>query len=365
MRDDRHIPRGDQLPVVLITGGAGFIGSCFVRQTIAESQFKAVVLDKLTYAGNLDSLAEVAGSRRYVFQQGAIEDTALVGRLLDKYRPQAILNFAAESHVDRSIDRPSDFVTTNVVGTCSLLDAALGYWSTLDRGRRAAFRFLQISTDEVYGSLGPTGKFSEVSCYAPNSPYSASKASADHFVRAYHRTYGLPTLITTSSNNFGPYQFPEKLVPLMILNALAGNPLPLYGDGRQIRDWIYVHDHCDAIWTVLKMGQVGETYNIGANSERTNLAIVESICGLVEQLAANLPCTPVSSLIQFVEDRPGHDRRYATDASKLSSELGWTPKYDFDSALRTTVQWYLDHETWTQRVSDGSYAKQRLGKGER
>ena len=346
---------------ILVTGGAGFIGSCFVRQLVGNNSAKVVVLDKLTYAGNLDSLIPVEGKDNYVFVQGGIEDKPLVSKLLSEHKPQAIVNFAAESHVDRSIDGPIEFVMTNVVGTVHLLEAARGYWDELSDQEKTEFRFLHVSTDEVYGSLGSTGLFTEETKYAPNSPYSASKASSDHFVRAYHHTYGLPVLITNCSNNYGPYQFPEKLIPLMILNTIEGKPLPVYGDGLNVRDWLYVGDHCDAIWQVLTKGTVAEVYNIGGNSERTNMEIVNKICETVESLVPNLPHAPAKSLITFVTDRPGHDRRYAIDATKIKNELGWTPKYEFESALRETVQWYINNSKWVQRVTDGSYARERLG----
>lgn len=347
---------------ILVTGGAGFIGSCFVRDLIQDRDLKIVVLDKLTYAGNLDSLAPVVRHENFVFREGGIEDNQLVHSLLEEFKPSAIVNFAAESHVDRSIDGPETFVMTNVVGTFRLLEVARGYWNNLDSAAQEAFRFLHVSTDEVYGSLGPEGKFTEETKYAPNSPYSASKAASDHFVRAYHHTYGLPVLITNCSNNYGPNQFPEKLIPLMILNAIEGKPLPIYGDGMNVRDWLYVGDHCEAIDTVLQRGTPGEVYNIGGNSERTNLEIVKKICSLVAEQVPDLPHEP-ESLITYVKDRPGHDRRYAIDASKIEQELGWTPKHNFESALAETVQWYLENKVWVQRVTDGSYARERLGVG--
>ncbi len=349
-------------PTLLVTGGAGFIGSCFVRQRLAQDDVRVVVLDKLTYAGNLDSLAPVSDDPNFAFEQAGIEDAGEVRRILDQYQPVQIVNFAAESHVDRSIDGPAEFVMTNVLGTFYLLEEARRYYSERSATQQAEFRFLHVSTDEVYGSLGPTGKFTEQTKYAPNSPYSASKASSDHFVRAYHHTYGLPVLITNCSNNYGPYQFPEKLIPLMILNAIAGKPLPLYGDGQNVRDWLFVEDHCQAIWRVLQAGEIGEVYNIGGDAERTNLQIVHTICDVVEELVPNLDHRP-RELIQFVQDRPGHDRRYAIDASKIQAQLGWQPSHDFETALRTTVRWYLDNSLWTQRVADGSYAGQRLGIG--
>jgi dTDP-glucose 4,6-dehydratase len=352
-----------QAASVLVTGGAGFIGSNFVRQWIAEEDGPVVNLDKLSYAGNLDSLADVTDDPRHVFVEGDICDGSLVRELLEKHDCSAVINFAAESHVDRSIDGPGAFVETNVVGTFRLLEAARDYWSQLSKRDKSEFRFLHVSTDEVYGSLGPTGRFTEESSYAPNSPYSASKASSDHFVRAYQRTYGLPTLITNCSNNYGPYQLPEKLIPLMILNALEGKPLPVYGDGQQIRDWLYVEDHCRAIRVVLAKGVPGEVYNIGGDCERTNLEVVEAITESVDELVPNLPHAPCHGLISFVTDRPGHDRRYAIDASKIREKLGWEPQESFRSGLRRTVQWYLDNHDWVEGVTSGKYRRQRLGLG--
>ena len=344
----------------LVTGGAGFIGSCFVRRVVGEGT-RVVNLDKLTYAGNLDSLAECAHSANYVFVQGDIGDCDLVTRLLEQHRPTAIINFAAESHVDRSIDGPRDFVQTNVVGTFELLMAARAYWAKLDEPEREQFRFLHVSTDEVYGSLGATGRFMESTAYAPNSPYSASKAASDHFVRAFHHTYGLPVLTTNCSNNYGPYQFPEKLIPLVILNAIEGKPLPVYGDGQNVRDWLYVEDHCRAIRLVLDKGIVGEVYNIGGDCERANLTVVKEICRIVDELCPGLPHAPCESLIKFVGDRPGHDRRYAIDCTKLQTELGWKPRESFESGLRCTVQWYLNNSGWVERVTTGKYRRERLG----
>ncbi|MBX7167890.1 MAG: dTDP-glucose 4,6-dehydratase [Pirellulales bacterium] len=346
---------------ILVTGGAGFIGSCFVRLAIARQDVQVVNLDKLTYAGNLDSLAGALDDPLHVFVHGDICDRALVDRLLDEHQPQAIVNFAAESHVDRSIDGPEAFVKTNVGGTFTLLEAARGYWKALADGPRDEFRFLHVSTDEVYGSLGATGAFVETTPYAPNSPYSASKAAADHFVRAYHHTYGMPTLTTNCSNNYGPYQFPEKLIPLMILNALDGKPLPVYGDGLNIRDWLYVEDHCRAIQTVLDRGQPGEVYNIGGNSERTNLDVVHTICDIVDRLRPGLKHAPCRSLITRVKDRPGHDRRYAIDASKIKTQLGWEPQETFATGIEHTVRWYLENPTWVERVTSGKYQRERLG----
>jgi dTDP-glucose 4,6-dehydratase len=345
---------------ILITGGAGFIGSCFVRQLVADG-VRVVNLDRLTYAGNLDSLDEVADCANYGFVQGDIGDAALVARLLDEYRPAAVVNFAAESHVDRSIDGPRDFVQTNVLGTFELLMAARAYWDQLAGPQRDEFRFLHVSTDEVYGSLGSTGKFTETTAYAPNSPYSASKAASDHFVRAFYHTYGFPVLTTNCSNNYGPYQFPEKLIPLIILNALEGETLPIYGDGQNIRDWLYVEDHCRAIRLVLDKGTVGEVYNVGGDCERANLTVVKEMCRIVDELRPDLPHAPCESLIQFVHDRPGHDRRYAIDCTKLQTELGWKPRESFESGLQKTVQWYLDSPQWVERVTTGKYRRERLG----
>ncbi|MBI2825583.1 MAG: dTDP-glucose 4,6-dehydratase [Planctomycetia bacterium] len=349
------------MAAILVTGGAGFIGSAFVRQWLAEETDRLVNLDKLTYAGNLDSLAPIEHDRRHLFVHGDIGDRAFVSRLLAEHCPWAVLNFAAESHVDRSIDRPAAFVETNVVGTSTLLEATLAYWTGLSARDRRDFRFVQVSTDEVYGSLGATGQFTEATPYAPNSPYAASKAAADHFARAYHRTYGLPTVITNASNNFGPYQFPEKLIPLVILNALEGKPLPVYGDGQHVRDWLFVEDHCRALRAVLAQGMPGESYNIGAGCERTNLAVVEAICDAVSRRLPDLPHAPCRSLIRHVEDRPGHDRRYAIDATKVGRELGWQPRASFDTALAATVDWYLANRRWVNRVTTGLYRRERLG----
>ncbi len=339
------------MSTIIVTGGAGFIGSCFVRMAIATGKDNIVTLDKLTYAGCMDSLADATNSPRHTFIEGDIGDSSLVEEILQKYRPTAIVNFAAESHVDRSIDGPADFVETNVVGTFRLLDACLRYWSGLPNDRRDAFRFLQISTDEVYGSLGIEGRFTEETTYAPNSPYSASKAAADHFARAYHQTYGLPVLITNSSNNYGPYQLPEKLVPLMILAAAAGREMPVYGNGTNVRDWLFVEDHCRAIRTVLKSGRPGEVYNVGGDSERMNLAVVTTICQTVDRLLPGLPHGPCSGLIKFVADRPGHDQRYAVDAEKIRRQLGWRPRENFESGLEKTVRWYLDNPQWIKAVT--------------
>jgi dTDP-glucose 4,6-dehydratase len=344
---------------ILVTGGAGFIGSCLVRRLLERGKDRVVNLDKLTYAGNLDSLAMVRHDPRHVFVQGDIADEALVAALLEEHRPAAILNLAAESHVDRSIDDPARFVATNVLGTCRLLESAWRYWSNLPTQERSAFRFLHVSTDEVYGSLNRPSRSTETSPTAPNSPYAASKAAADGFVRAYHQTYGLPTITTNSSNNFGPYQFPEKLVPLMIRAALAGRPLPIYGDGLQVRQWLFVEDHCHGLLAALQHGQPGEVYNLGGECERTNLETVEAICRIVDELRPEL--SPTASQITHVDDRPGHDRRYALDSSKAHRELGWQPSHDFEAGLRQTVLWYLDNPLWVERVTSGVYRGERLG----
>ena len=352
----------------IVTGGAGFIGCNFVRLALARRDVRVVVLDALTYAGNLASLGEVIDNPRLTFVQGDIADHRTVADLFARQQPDAVLNFAAESHVDRSIDGPGAFVRTNIVGTFELLDAARAHWARLDGEAKARFRFLHVSTDEVYGTLGETGLFAEETPYAPNSPYAASKAAADHLVRAWHHTYGLPVLITNCSNNYGPYQFPEKLIPLMLLNALEGKPLPIYGDGRNVRDWLFVEDHCHGILTVLEQGRAGEKYNIGGGNERTNLEIVDLLC---DRLEAHAPAADnealrakgISSyrdLKTFVPDRPGHDRRYAIDASKIRSELGWTPRHDFPSGLDRTVEWYLAHRDWCRTVQE-HYGRERLG----
>ncbi len=349
--------------VYLVTGGAGFIGGNFVLGLIAQGNIKVINLDALTYAGNLDTLAPVMDNPNHVFVQGSILDRELVKSLLDQHQPSAIINFAAESHVDRSIDSPGEFIQTNVVGTFELLEAFRSYHSSASETNRAALRFLHVSTDEVYGSLGAEGFFTEETSYAPNSPYSASKAGADHLVRAYHHTYGLPTLTTNCSNNYGPFQFPEKLIPLIIQKALAGEKLPVYGDGLQVRDWLYVEDHCRAILKVLEIGQVGEVYNIGGHNEMANLDVVKIICGLLDEMVPDSPHKPHAGLISFVKDRPGHDRRYAIDAGKLQRELGWQPEETFETGIRKTIQWYLDHREWTQRISSGEYRGERLGLG--
>ncbi|MEA5122820.1 dTDP-glucose 4,6-dehydratase [Xanthomonas floridensis] len=344
----------------LVTGGAGFIGGNFVLEAVAHG-VRVINLDALTYAGNLKTLASLEDNPNHVFVQGDIGDGALVARLLAEHQPDAVLNFAAESHVDRSIDGPGAFIQTNVVGTLALLESVRDYWKALPQGSREAFRFLHVSTDEVYGTLGETGKFTETTPYAPNSPYSASKAASDHLVRAFHHTYGLPVLTTNCSNNYGPYHFPEKLIPLVIAKALAGEPLPVYGDGKQVRDWLFVSDHCDAIRTVLAKGRVGETYNVGGNAERQNIEVVRAICALLDQQRPRPDGQQRASQITHVTDRPGHDRRYAIDASKLRNELGWQPAYTFEQGIALTVQWYLDNQAWVQGVLDGSYRLERIG----
>ena len=349
---------------ILITGGAGFIGSALIRHLIQDTEHEVLNLDKLTYAGNLDSLLEIAENPRYSFVQADIADAERVATTLSQFQPDAIMHLAAESHVDRSIDGPGAFIQTNIVGTYSLLESARAYWLGLNTERKAAFRFHHISTDEVYGDLhGVDDLFTETTPYAPSSPYSASKAASDHLVRAWQRTYGLPVLITNCSNNYGPYHFPEKLIPLMILNALAGKPLPVYGNGQQVRDWLYVEDHARALLKVVSEGKVGETYNIGGHNEQKNLDVVHSICALLEELAPQKPAgiARYEDLITYVQDRPGHDLRYAIDASKIERELGWVPQETFDTGLRKTVQWYLDNLEWCRRVQDGSYQGQRLG----
>ncbi len=345
----------------LVTGGAGFIGGNFVLRQVLKNKLKIINLDKLTYAGNLDTLQQLDENDNYTFVQGDICDNQLVAQIIEKYQPDTIVNFAAESHVDRSIDAPDDFITTNILGTFNLLKQALSYYKSMSESKQAAFRFLHVSTDEVYGSLGDTGLFTETTPYSPNSPYSASKASSDHLVRAYHHTYGLPVVTTNCSNNYGPYQFPEKLIPLIITKALNFEPLPVYGDGKNIRDWLYVEDHCSAIEAVIADGQVGEVYNVGGNEEKQNIQVVEALCDILDELR------PVAGkcrrdLVTYVKDRPGHDQRYAIDSSKLQNNLGWNPIESFESGIRKTVEWYLNNKTWSDRVLDGSYAGQRLGK---
>ena len=353
------------MPTWLVTGGAGFIGGNFVLRAVGDG-IKVVNLDALTYAGNRDTLASLEGNPNHVFVHGDIGDRELVAKLLAEHRPDAVVNFAAESHVDRSIDGPAAFIQTNVVGTLALLESARDYWKSLQGDAKQAaskenFRLLHVSTDEVYGTLGETGKFREDTPYAPNSPYSASKAASDHLVRAFHHTYGLPVLTTNCSNNYGPYHFPEKLIPLVIAKALAGEPLPVYGDGKQVRDWLFVADHCEAIRTVLAKGRVGETYNVGGNSEKQNIEVVKAICALLDQRRPREDGKPRESQIAYVADRPGHDRRYAIDASKLRDELGWEPKYTFERGIAETIDWYLDNQDWVNRVLDGSYRLERIG----
>ena len=351
---------------LLITGGAGFIGSALIRHLIQNTDERVVNLDKLTYAGNLQSLAAVASNPRYTFEQADICDRAALERIFAKHQPRAVMHLAAESHVDRSIDSAGEFIHTNIVGTFTLLEAARAYWGSLNDAQKAAFRFHHISTDEVYGDLhGTSDLFTETTPYAPSSPYSASKASSDHLVRAWQRTYGLPTLITNCSNNYGPCHFPEKLIPHIILNALSGKPLPVYGDGSQIRDWLYVEDHARALYQVVTQGKVGETYNIGGHNEKTNLEVVRTVCALLEELAPQKPAgvAKYEDLITFVKDRPGHDARYAIDAAKIGRELGWQPQETFDTGIRKTVAWYLENRDWWQNVLNGSYRLQRLGKG--
>lgn len=349
---------------ILITGGAGFIGSAVIRHIISNTSHHVLNLDKLTYAGNLDSVESVSASDRYSFAQLDICDKDALIKVFDDFQPDIIMHLAAESHVDRSIDGPGEFIQTNIVGTYVLLDVARHYWQNLSDNKKASFRFHHVSTDEVYGDLGGTSDlFLETTSYDPSSPYSASKASADHLVRAWHRTFGLPVVVTNCSNNYGPYHFPEKLIPHMILNALAGRPLPVYGDGQQIRDWLYVEDHARALYKVANEGVVGETYNIGGHNEKTNLTVVQTICDLLEQLAPNKPdaINEYIDLITFVKDRPGHDVRYAIDATKAQKDLGWTPEETFETGMRKTVEWYLNNTDWWQRVLSGDYKLGRLG----
>ncbi|MDN0084271.1 dTDP-glucose 4,6-dehydratase [Crenobacter sp. SG2305] len=342
--------------MILVTGGAGFIGGNFVLDWLAGSDEPVINLDKLTYAGNLDTLASLKDDPRHLFVRGDIGDRELVARLLAEHRPRAVINFAAESHVDRSIHGPGEFIQTNVVGTFNLLEAVRGYWNELEGEAKQAFRFLHVSTDEVYGTLSADdAPFAETNAYEPNSPYSASKAASDHLVRAWHHTYGLPVLTTNCSNNYGPYHFPEKLIPLVILNALAGKPLPIYGDGQQVRDWLYVKDHCAAIRRVLEAGRLGETYNVGGWNEKPNLDVVHTICAILDELKPRADGERYASQITFVQDRPGHDRRYAIDARKLERELGWKPAETFDTGIRKTVTWYLDHQNWVNNVTSGAY----------
>ncbi|WP_279145520.1 dTDP-glucose 4,6-dehydratase [Photobacterium carnosum] len=349
---------------ILVTGGAGFIGSAVVRHIINNTQDSVVNVDKLTYAGNLESLVTVESNDRYAFEQVDICDRAELDRVFAEHQPDAVMHLAAESHVDRSIDGPAAFIETNIVGTYTILEATRAYWNQLDQTRKTAFRFHHISTDEVYGDLeGTDDLFTETTSYEPSSPYSASKASSDHLVRAWLRTYGLPTIVTNCSNNYGPYHFPEKLIPLIILNALDGKALPVYGNGMQIRDWLYVEDHASALYTVVTKGEVGETYNIGGHNEKANIEVVKTICSLLEELVPNKPqgVTEYQNLITYVTDRPGHDVRYAIDASKIARELGWKPAETFESGIRKTVEWYLANQKWWSRVLDGSYNRERLG----
>jgi dTDP-glucose 4,6-dehydratase len=347
---------------IVVTGCAGFIGSNFVHTWLQLSDETVVNLDKLTYAGNLANLKALDGDKRHVFVQGDIGDRELVAKLLAEYKPRAVLNFAAESHVDRSIHGPGDFIQTNIVGTFNLLESVRAYWQVLPEAEKAAFRFLHVSTDEVYGTLSPTdAPFAETNAYEPNSPYSASKAASDHLVRAWHHTYGLPVLTTNCSNNYGPYHFPEKLIPLVIHNALAGKPLPIYGDGQQVRDWLYVEDHCRAIARVLEAGKVGETYNIGGWNEKANLDVVHALCAVLDELNPRTDGQSYATQITFVKDRPGHDRRYAIDACKIERELGWKPQETFETGIRKTVQWYLANQDWVEDVTSGNY-RQWVGK---
>lgn len=350
------------MKTLLVTGGAGFIGSNFVHLILKRFQdIQIIVLDKLTYAGNLESLRDAEDDSRYTFVHGDICDAGLVATLFKRHQPSAVVHFAAESHVDRSIDGPAEFIQTNINGTFTLLEAARQYWADSTDETKSEFRFLHVSTDEVYGSLGPTGYFTEETPYAPNSPYSASKASSDHLVRAYFHTYGLPVLMTNCSNNYGPYQFPEKLIPLMLLNALEGKPLPVYGTGQNVRDWLYVEDHCTAILEVLEKGKPGEKYNIGGHNEKTNLDIVHTLCDILDSKKPREDGKSYHEQITFVKDRPGHDMRYAIDASKIQKELGWVPAETFETGIVKTIDWYLDNQEWCRRITDGSYQRERLG----
>lgn len=348
---------------IVVTGGAGFIGSAVIRQYINDTDHEVVNLDALTYAGNPESLTEIERSPRYNFEHVNICDKDELERVFDQHQPDAIMHLAAESHVDRSIDGPAAFIQTNIVGTYNLLEVTKQYWDDLTDTKKATFRFHHVSTDEVYGDLDETGYFTEDTSYEPSSPYSASKASSDHLVRAWHRTYGLPIIITNCSNNYGGYQFPEKLIPLITLNALEGKPLPVYGNGNQIRDWLHVDDHARALRLVLEKSAIGETYNIGGHNEKSNLEVVKTICRLLDKLVPDSPYLPHESLIAFVADRPGHDLRYAIDADKIANELGWTPNETFESGIEKTIHWYLDNSEWCQHVQDGSYQRERLGTG--
>ena len=350
---------------ILVTGGAGFIGSAVIRHIIHNTDDEVLNIDKLTYAGNLESLKDIDQDPRYNFKQIDICNADSLKHAFDSFQPDLVMHLAAESHVDRSIDGPAEFITTNIVGTYTLLEAARQYWQALDQSKKATFKFHHISTDEVYGDLeGTTDLFTETTPYAPSSPYSASKASSDHLVRAWHRTYGFPILVTNCSNNYGPYHFPEKLIPLVILNALDGKALPIYGKGNQIRDWLFVEDHARALYKVVTEGKVGETYNIGGHNEKQNIEVVKTICHILDELQPQENGQPYESLITFVKDRPGHDLRYAIDASKIGTDLNWTPTETFDSGIRKTVEWYLDNMEWCSRVQDGSYQRERLGVGE-
>ena len=349
---------------IIVTGGAGFIGSAVIRQYIQNTDHEIVNLDALTYAGNLESLDDVVDNPRYCFERVDIRDINELQRVFDQHQPDAIMHLAAESHVDRSIDGPADFIQTNIVGTFNLLDVAKKYWDGLTGDKKTSFRFHHVSTDEVYGDLEDTGFFTEETAYEPSSPYSASKASSDHLVRAWYRTYGFPVVVTNCSNNYGPYQFPEKLIPLVTLNALEGKSLPIYGKGDQIRDWLFVDDHAKALMLVLEKGKLGDTYNIGGHNEKTNLDVVKTICMILDELRPSADKVPYESLITFVKDRPGHDVRYAIDADKIAKGLGWLPEETFESGIRKTIQWYLDNSKWCQNVQDGSYMRERLGVGE-
>ena len=349
------------MKTILITGGAGFIGSALVRHLAQFGDYRVINVDVLTYAGNLESLKNVSPGANYIFEQVNIGDAANIARIFNQYRPNGVMHLAAESHVDRSIDGPAEFIHTNILGTYTLLEAARQYWAKLEEPLKSAFRFHHISTDEVYGSLGATGLFTETSPYQPNSPYSASKASSDHLVNAWFHTYGLPVVLTNCSNNYGPYQFPEKLIPLVVLNGLEGKPLPVYGAGDNVRDWLYVDDHITALLAVYERGRPGETYNIGGYNEKSNLDVVKTICALLDEMLPDSSCCPHESLVTFVQDRPGHDQRYAIDATKIGNELSWQPEETFESGLRKTVRWYLDNLEWCRHVQDGSYQRQRLG----
>ncbi|WP_077928383.1 dTDP-glucose 4,6-dehydratase [Wohlfahrtiimonas populi] len=347
---------------ILVTGGAGFIGSAVIRHIINNTQNSVLNVDKLTYAGNLESLVSIENNGRYQFAQTDICDAFGMAKLFEKFQPDLVMHLAAESHVDRSIDGPSDFIQTNIIGTYNLLEVARAYWQGLSGDQKSRFKFHHISTDEVYGDLdGTTKLFTEITSYSPSSPYSASKASSDHLVRAWHRTYGLPTIVTNCSNNYGPYHFPEKLIPLMILNALDGKPLPVYGNGQQIRDWLYVEDHAKALYKVVTEGSVGETYNIGGHNEKANIDVVKTICSILDELQPQKNGQRYESLITYVKDRPGHDLRYAIDASKIQKELGWSPEETFESGIRKTIEWYLNNLEWCRHVQDGSYQRERLG----